>query len=130
MARLKSGEIKKEQISFRLKPDTIDRLKSIDKYHSKVDKYINLGIDFEKLLELSREDILLNIRQFQERLMSLSKVGYGEIKHSDARFYFEKTDKYFEEMFSRYDDETVVLLRIFYLMAFTDDDMLNAITRR
>ncbi len=126
MARLKSGEIKKEQISFRLKPDTIDKLKSIDKYHSKVDKYINLGIDFENILKLSNEDMLSNMKRFQERLM---EVGYGEITPSEVRFHFEKTDKYFKEMFSRYDDEMVILLRIFYLMAFTDADM-QAIIRR
>lgn len=118
MARLKSGEIKKEQISFRLKPGTIVRLKNIDKYHSKIDKYINLGIDFENILELSNKDILLNLKLIQEKRMSFSNIGYGEIKEFDTRLYFIKTNEYFKEMFFRYDEETINLLRIFYLMAF------------
>jgi hypothetical protein len=35
----------KVQISFRLKKETIDRLKTINKYHSKVDKFLNFAMD-------------------------------------------------------------------------------------
>ncbi|MBS6089732.1 MAG: hypothetical protein KIB44_24320 [Serratia marcescens] len=35
----------KVQISFRLKKETIDRLKTINKYHSKVDDFLNFAMD-------------------------------------------------------------------------------------
>ncbi|MCF2687318.1 hypothetical protein I6E45_15040 [Clostridium perfringens] len=35
----------KVQISFRLKKETIDRLKTINKYHSKVDEFLNFAMD-------------------------------------------------------------------------------------
>lgn len=52
MARLKKGTEKKVPISFRLEPQTIERLKKIDKFHSKIDVFINKGIDeYERFFE-------------------------------------------------------------------------------
>lgn len=60
MARLKKGEKKKIPISFRLESETIERLKKIDKFHSKIDVIINKGIDdYEKWLETNYIDTAL-----------------------------------------------------------------------
>lgn len=49
----------KKQISFRLKEDTIDRLKEIPKYHSKIDTIINIGLDiYDKVEEEKTENVL------------------------------------------------------------------------
>lgn len=45
MARIKKGAERKIPISFRLESKTIERLKKIDKFHSKIDVFINKGID-------------------------------------------------------------------------------------
>lgn len=53
MARLKKGQKKKQHISFRLEVETIDRLRKIDKFHSKIDAIINKGLDeYEKWLNM------------------------------------------------------------------------------
>lgn len=60
MDKRKENESKK-QITFRLKPKTIAKLRKIDKFHSKVDEFINYGINEYKnkeMLENNKIDIL------------------------------------------------------------------------
>lgn len=45
MARLKKGEKKRTQITIRIDPEIADKLKSIDKYSSKVGDFIDAGIE-------------------------------------------------------------------------------------
>lgn len=57
MARLKKGEKKRTQITIRIDPEIADRLKSIDKYSSKVGDFIDAGIEdyFNWLNEKSKK---------------------------------------------------------------------------
>ena len=61
MGRLKRGEKKKIPISFRLKSETIDRLKKFDKFHSKVDEFINDGIN-----EYGKRYNLIKLQKYYE----------------------------------------------------------------
>ncbi|KRU40048.1 hypothetical protein [Clostridium sporogenes] len=57
----------KVQITFRLKPDTIDRLKSINKYHSKMDKFLNYAMDdYFEWLDARHEKRRATLKRNQE----------------------------------------------------------------
>lgn len=47
MARLKKGEKKKVQMTIRIDPEVAEKLKSIDKYSSKMTAIISSGIDYK-----------------------------------------------------------------------------------
>lgn len=58
MGRLKKGEKKKTQMTIRINPEVADRLKSIDKYSSKVGDFIDIGInDYLNWLEKKQKNI-------------------------------------------------------------------------
>lgn len=86
MARLKKGEKKKIPISFRLEPETIERLKKIDKFHSKIDVFINKGIDdYERFLE--RHIIEVAAKQANIPFYDLTECnGSPEILNSNNDF--------------------------------------------
>lgn len=69
MARLKKGEKKKVQMTIRIAPEVAERLKSIDKYSSKVGDFINIGIDaYEKtmVIEEFNKDLLDKLDDYKK----------------------------------------------------------------
>lgn len=98
-------KIKKVPISFRLNPCTVERLKSIDKYHSKIDTYINLGIDFENIAKLIYED--------KNKLLTPSQVDFEENITKIHRYF---VDNIWDN--KNYSEDTQEILKWLYLCAF------------
>lgn len=91
MARLKKGAEKKIPISFRLESKTIERLKKIDKFHSKIDVFINKGLDqYEKWLDT----------YFLESIIEESKSTYELLSDSVSCLDLFSDDDFREEFIS------------------------------
>lgn len=103
MARIKKGAEKKIPISFRLEPKTIERLKKIDKFHSKIDVFINKGIDeYEKWLETNFFEAVIEETKNTEEILSDSVSCLDLFEDDDFRKGHIETLKTLDEY---YDNE-------------------------
>lgn len=87
MARLKKGEKKKVQMTIRIDPEVAEKLKSIDKYSSKMTAIISSGIDnYEKWLEDSIEYLKEDNEEEKQKKFEFSK----EIQKDFYKLYDDK----------------------------------------
>ena len=71
----------KQLITFRLKPDTIKRLKTIYKYHGKVDDFLNFAMDdYFEWLNARNEKRQATLRKNKQELQENNNlIKDGEI---------------------------------------------------
>lgn len=103
MARIKKGAERKIPISFRLESKTIERLKKIDKFHSKIDVFINKGIDeYEKWLNTNFLEAVIEESKNTEEILSDSVSCMDLFRDDEFRKEYIETLKTLDDY---YDNE-------------------------
>ena len=88
MGRLKKGEQKKVQMTIRIEPDVAEKLKSIDKYSSKMTSFIKAGInDYEKWLFDNSIDKKTN-KSDDNSNNEILNIFYDEFNNKKRREYY------------------------------------------
>ena len=124
MGRLKKGEQKKVQMTFRIEPDVAEKLKKIEKYGSKVGTFIDVGIyEYEKWLKnMKNDDMLSSIKDNVEfkgilkelkKELSLNKGILKELKKElSLNYETEKFSKFHKESYLKRCEELKIVVKI------------------